>query len=217
MDMQVLLHPGGYVVKIKNSRFLLRIIFLVLFFSNQAFAFELRDIPAVGLAFLTNLGVHETGHYVIADQSGAEGSSLNFFKKDRDSFFLGLSTVTNIDDKARPSYHLAGEVASSYTFELALKRYREQDSAYNRALLFFSMTDFLWYTAYAFYLSPYENERFDPIGISDSTGISRDAIFLIALTQSSLNAIRVYTNQDRLIPYFILDKYFIGFGVKVPF
>ncbi len=196
---------------------ILPIAFLVILFSNQVQAFDFKDIPSVGLAFLTNLGIHETGHYIIADQAGAEGNSLNFFKKDRNSFFLGLSTVTNIDEKARPAYHLAGEVASSYTFEMALKRYREAETTYNSALLFFSMTDFLWYTTYAFYLSPHENEKFDPIGISNSTGISREAIFLIALTQSSLNAIRVYTHQDRMVPYFTIDRDFIGFSVKAPF
>lgn len=194
------------------------IISFVLFFSaERAFALELKDITSVGLAFLTNLGLHEAGHYIMADQSGAEGNSLNFFKNDRDSFFLGLSTVTNIDDRAKPSYHLAGEVAASYTFEMALKRYREEGTTYNSALMFFSMTDFLWYTAYAFYLSPVENSKFDPIGISNSTGISRDTIFLVAFTQSSLNALRAYTGQDRFIPYFTIDRYSIGFSVKIPF
>lgn len=187
------------------------------FTSSNVLALDFKDVPAVGLAFLTNLGIHEAGHYVIADQSGAEGNHLNFFTRDRNSFFLGLSTVTEIDERARPSYHLAGEVAASYTFEMALKRYREKDTVYNRSLLFFSMTDFLWYTVYAFYLSPHENEKFDPIGLSDSTRISRDTIFLVALTQSSLNAVRVITKQDRLIPHFILDRYFVGFSVKVPF
>jgi len=191
--------------------------FFITISSNQVLAFDLKDIPAVGAAFLTNLGIHEAGHYIMADEVGAEGNDLNFFKRDKDSFFLGLSTVTHIDQKARPSYHLAGELASSYTFELALKRYREMNTTYNRALLFFSMTDFLWYTTYAFYLSPHEDEKFDPIGISKSTGISRDAIFFVALTQSSFNALRVYTKQDRLIPYFVVDRYFIGFSVKVPF
>lgn len=187
------------------------------FTSYRALAFDFKDVPAVGLAFLTNLSIHEAGHYVIADQSGAKGNHLNFFTRDRNSFFLGLSTVAEIDERARPAYHLAGEVAASYTFEMALKQYREKDTVYNRSLLFFSMTDFLWYSVYAFYLSPHENEKFDPIGLSDSMRISRDTIFLVALTQSSLNAVRVLTHQDRLIPHFILDRYFVGFAVKAPF
>ena len=194
------------------------IVFIILFISSQKVsAAELKDIPLIGLAFLTNLGIHETGHYVIANQAGAEGNTLNFFTKDKNSFFLGLSTVTKIDSKAKPGYHLAGEVASNYTFELALRKYRENNTTYNRALMFFSMTDFLWYTTYAFYVAPYQNGKFDPIGISNTTGIDREKIFLVALAHTSLNALRVYSGEDRVIPYYMLDRHFIGFGIKVPF
>lgn len=201
----------------------LNLIILLTFFSltlcsGKASALDYTDFPQVGLAFLTNLGIHETGHYLVANQAGAEGNSLTFFKRDRNSFFFGLSTVTNIDDRSKPAYHLGGELASSYTFEYALRRYREHDrTTYNNALMFFSMTDFLWYTTYAFYISPYENGKFDPIGISETTGIKREAIFLVSLTQASLNALRIYTNKDSIVPSFIINKYFIGFNVKVPF
>lgn len=192
-------------------------IFIALMCSSKVSAADLKDIPLIGLAFLTNLGIHETGHYVIANQSGAEGNTLNFFTKDNNSFFLGLSTVTEIESKAKPAYHLAGEVASSYTFELALRKYREKNTTYNRALMFFSMTDFLWYTTYAFYVAPYKNAKFDPIGISDTTGIDRDKIFMVALAHTSLNAIRVLTGEDRVIPYYMLDRHFVGFGIKGSF
>ena len=194
------------------------IVFIILLISSpKVSAADLKDIPLIGLAFLTNLGIHETGHYVIANQAGADGNTLNFFTKDKNSFFLGLSTVTKIDSKAKPSYHLAGEVASNYTFELALRKYRENNTTYNRALMFFSMTDFLWYTTYAFYVAPYQNGKFDPIGISNTTGIDREKIFLVALAHTSLNALRVYSGEDRVIPYYMLDRHFIGFGIKVPF
>lgn len=194
------------------------IVFIILLISSpKVSAADLKDIPLIGLAFLTNLGIHETGHYVIANQAGAEGNTLNFFTKDKNSFFLGLSTVTKIDSKSKPGYHLAGEVASNYTFELALRKYRENNTTYNRALMFFSMTDFLWYTTYAFYVAPYQNGKFDPIGISNTTGIDREKIFLVALAHTSLNALRVYSGEDRVIPYYMLDRHFIGFGIKVPF
>ena len=83
--------------------------------------------------------------------------------------------------------------------------------------MFFSMTDFLWYTTYAFYVAPYQNGKFDPIGISNTTGIDREKIFLVALAHTSLNALRVYSGEDRVIPYYMLDRHFIGFGIKVPF
>ena len=193
------------------------VLIILLISSPKVSAADLKDIPLIGLAFLTNLGIHETGHYVIANQAGADGNTLNFFTKDKNSFFLGLSTVTKIDSKSKPGYHLAGEVASNYTFELALRKYRENNTTYNRALMFFSMTDFLWYTTYAFYVAPYQNGKFDPIGISNTTGIDREKIFLVALAHTSLNALRVYSGEDRVIPYYMLDRHFIGFGVKVPF
>lgn len=192
-------------------------IIITIMCSSKVSAADLKDIPLIGLAFLTNLGIHETGHYLIANQSGAEGNTLNFFIKDNNSFFLGLSTVTEIENKAKPGYHLAGEVATNYTFELALRKYRENKTTYNRALMFFSMTDFLWYSTYAFYVAAEKNPKFDPIGISETTGIDRDNIFLVALAHTSLNALRVVTGEDRVIPYYMLDRHFIGFGIKGSF
>lgn len=212
------IRSGSRVKKLNSKLIIISIIFVISVYSCRVSAYDFTDVPQVGLAFLTNLALHETGHYVVADHAGAEGNSLNFFKKDHNSFFFGLSTVTNIDDKAKPAYHLGGELASGYTFEYALRRYRGNDSTtYNNALMFFSMTDFLWYTTYAFYISPVQNNKFDPEGIVETTGINKEAIFLVSLTQASLNAIRVYTNEDRVIPSFIIDKYFIGFNVKIPF
>lgn len=204
----------------KITASILLIIFITLISSislPKASAAGLKDISLIGLAFLTNLSIHETGHYLIANQAGAEGNNLNFFTRDKNSFFLGLSTVTKIDNKAKPGYHLAGEVASNCTFELALSKYRENNTTYNRALMFFSMTDFLWYTTYAYYVAPYKNGKFDPIGISDSTGIDRSRIFMAALVHTSLNALRVYTGDDRVIPYYMIDRNYIGLGLKLPF
>lgn len=207
---------AGIEVKCKIAAVSICII-ITLMCSSRVSAADLKDIPLIGLAFLTNLGIHETGHYVIANQAGAEGNTLNFFTKENNSFFLGLSTVTEIENKAKPGYHMAGEVASSYTFEFALRKYRENNTTYNQALMFFSMTDFLWYSTYAFYIAPYKNARFDPIGISETTGIDRDKIFMVALTHTSLNAVRVLTGEDRLVPYYMLDRDFIGFGVRGSF
>jgi len=205
-------------VKCKNiAASILLFIILTLISLQKVSAADFKDIPLIGLAFLTNLGIHETGHYVIANQAGAEGNTLDFFTREDNGFFLGLSTVSEIDSKAKPGYHLAGEVASNYTFELALNKYRENNTTYNRALMFFSMTDFLWYSTYAFYVAPDKNPKFDPIGISDTTGIDQDKIFLVALAHTSLNALRVYTGEDRVIPYYMLDRHFIGFGIRGTF
>jgi hypothetical protein len=171
----------------------------------------------VAAAFLTNLSIHEGGHYIIAEQADARGNQIRFFTGENGNFFFGLSTVEEIDTRTQLSYNLAGEVASSYTFEWALKDYRENRSTFNQALLFFSGTDFLWYSLYAFYLSPHQSAMFDPVGIANDTGLHPNVIFGIALTQASLNALRVSTGRDLFIPYFTLDRYEAGFGVRVPF
>lgn len=175
------------------------------------------DGLAIGMAFLTNLAIHESAHYIVADQAGADGNKLQFFSGEGGSFFLGLSTVTAIDNRSKLSYNLAGEVATSYTFEWALQQYREDPTLYNKALIFFSGTDFLWYSLYSFYLSAERNPMFDPIGIAEDTGLDKDVIFGIALTQFSLNVLRVATGEDRIVPYFTLDPHQAGFGLRFQF
>jgi hypothetical protein len=119
---------------------------------------------------------------------------------------LGLSNATGVPDDSVLTYRLGGEIAASYTFELALHGYREQPTAYNRALLFFSGTDFFWYTLYAFYLSPQENTFYDPVGIRESTGLPRGVIVAAAATQLAANAWRVASGTDRVAPSFSFDR-----------
>src|SRR3990170_833868 len=53
-------------------------------------------------------------------------------------------------------------------------------------------------------------------GISVSF-ISKDAILTAAVTQSVLNAYRVYSGSDKIMPYMTFSKDSIGFHVKVAF
>jgi hypothetical protein len=166
----------------------------------------LTDSLEVGLAFVTNLAVHESGHVLIAEGAGARSASLKFFGEENGSYFLGLSTASGVPDDAVFTYRLGGEIASSYTFEFALHGYRRQPTTYNRALLFFSSTDFFWYTLYAFYLSPQENSFYDPVGIRESTGFSRGVIVAAAATQLAANAWRVVSGTDTVVPSFSFDR-----------
>jgi hypothetical protein len=177
----------------------------------------IRDSITVGMAFMSNLALHESAHYVVANDAGALGNQIQFFSGTGGSFFLGLSTVNDIDNRAKLSYNLAGEVATSYTFEWALSHYRDNPTLYNKSLLFFSGTDFLWYSLYAFYLSPQNNQMFDPVGIANDTGLSHNAVFAIVFTQFALNALRVSTGRDDIVPYFTLDTYQAGFGIRYRF
>lgn len=167
---------------------------------------SLADSLEIGLAFLTNLAIHESGHVVIAEGVGADKASFKFFGEENGSFFLGLSTATGVPDESLLPYRLGGEIAASYTFELALHSYRLQPTTYNQALMFFSGTDFFWYTVFAFYLAPYEDQRYDPVGIQESTGFSRGVILAAAATQLAVNTWRVVSGSDAVAPSFSYDE-----------
>jgi hypothetical protein len=162
-------------------------------------------VVQIVMAFMTTFALHELGHVVVADYVGATGTRLNFLKKQNGNFFLGSTTVEQIDNKSLLPLSMGGAVASDLTFEHALQNYRKQPTLYNKSLLFFSAADFLWYSAYAFYLSD-GHPHFDPISISNRAGISKDLIFSIVLAKTIVNTYRVYSGQDRVIPYFTVDK-----------
>jgi len=97
----------------------------LLFFSTTvpSYAIGPRDIAQVGMAFLTNMVIHESGHFFMANALGAQGNSLDFFTVRNGSFFLGLSTYTKMEKEGRLPYHLAGEFAASQIFKYALYQY----------------------------------------------------------------------------------------------
>lgn len=107
-------------------------------------------------------------------------------------------------------------MASDLVFEHTLQNYRKKPTLYNKSLLFFSAMDFLWYSAYAFYLSE-GHSGFDPIVVSNQTGISEDIIFSIALAKTMMNAYRVYSGQDKVIPYFTVDKHSAYVNIAIAF
>lgn len=84
---------------------------------------------------------------------------------------------------------------------------RERAPRHNRALLFFSGTDFFWYTVFAFYLAPREDARYDPVVIRQSTGFSRGVVFAAATTQLATNAWRVASGTDAVAPSFSYDQH----------
>ncbi len=180
----------------------------------RAFAIGPGDLVQVTAAFFTSLTVHETGHALIADQMGAEGVSIQFFAQEDNNFALGLTKVRNLDRRSMLPFAMGGEIANSLDFEYALKLYRQQPTVYNRSLLLFSGTDFLWYTVYAFYISGGTSHS-DPLIIQQETGLSKEAILGVALTQSLLNLYRVTSCEDTIIPYFTYDRYSVNFMLRL--
>lgn len=189
--------------------------FVVVFSAPTAvYALNFGDIFQIGAAFVSHVAVHESGHYIMAHMAGAKDVQLNFFTVQGGNLYLGLSTAKGLDPASSLSYKAAGEAAGSYLFDAALESYRTHPTTYNRSLLFFSGTDFFWYSLYAFYLSGNQNPSYDPVGISRETGLSGETILGVAALQTTLNAYRVYSGRDDVMPYIDLDKRWVEFGIR---
>lgn len=188
--------------------------------SNKSFSMDfptkVSDAVVIGSAFMTNLMMHEFGHAIIAGQVGASGNSLGFFKQQNGQFFLGTSSVTHIKSESRLPYVMGGEFFADLTFEQALKEYRKSPSAYNKSLLLFSGSDFLFYCLYAFSMDS-ENTSYDPVTISRETGLSQGALISLALTKTVLNAYRIHSGEDRIVPYFTVDNNSAAINFAIPF
>lgn len=174
------------------------------------------DLLMIGAAFLTNMVVHEVGHEVVAQHVGASGSKLDFFQTRNGQFFLGTSTVEDITDDSILPYTMGGEFFADLMFEHALQDYRKKPNLYNQSLLLYSGIDFAFYCFYAFYASE-DHPEYDPVTISKETGLSRDHLFSIVLAKTMINAYRVYTGEDRVIPYFTVDKHSAMLNLAFPF
>ena len=111
---------------------------------------------------------------------------------------------------------MGGDFFADITFEHALKEYRKNPNTYNKSLLVSSGTDFVWYCFYAFYVAE-ENSAYDPITISRETGISRYMLFSVALAKTLINAYRVYSGEDTIVPYFKVDRYSASLNFMIPF
>jgi hypothetical protein len=173
------------------------------------------ELLQAGAAFLTNLFIHEIGHAVVADYAGARGNNLAFFTQSGDKFFLGMSSVEHIDDDAWFPYTMGGEFFTDLTFEHALREFRKSPNMYNRSLLLFSGLDFLWYCMYSFYLTN-GDPGFDPVSISEQTGLSGDQLVAIAAAKTALNALRVYSGVDSVVPYFSVNSHAAFLNLAFP-
>jgi hypothetical protein len=180
------------------------------------FPSKVSEALIIGSAFMTNLMMHEFGHAIVAGQVGASGNSIGFFKQQNGSFFLGTSNVSYIKPESKLPYVMGGEFFADLTFEQALKGYRKSPSLYNKSLLLFSGTDFLLYCVYAFGTDS-NNTSYDPVTISRETGLSKSALISIALAKTMLNAYRVNSGVDKVIPYFTVDNQSAALNLAMPF
>lgn len=190
---------------------------VLLLMVSQSRAMGLSDFFEAGSAYLTHIVAHETGHNAMANMAGGRDVQMNFFQQKNGSFFAGVTSVGEIDRESVLPFRAAGLVASNYTFDLALSSYRAQPSTYNKSLLFFSGTDFLWYSVWSFYIKGSRDPGYDPVGISQETGLSSEIIVSAALVQTALNAFRIYSGHDSYIPYISVENERMNIGVRVRF
>jgi hypothetical protein len=185
--------------------------------ATNGYGFEpIKDGAQIAAAFMTNLAMHEVGHAAVGSLLGAQGEQPTFFRSRNGSFFLGHTGYSNLRREGRLPFAAGGAMLNGYTFEYALADFERDPNTYNKALIFFSCTDFLYYSVYALYVAP-ENEYYDPMTIKQETGLSKEAILGIALTQTILNGMRVFKMQDKIIPYIQVDRFEASFNVMVRF
>lgn len=195
-----------------------KFVFLSILISTpNTWAMGLSDIFQTGAAYLTHVAAHEMGHNVVGHMAGGENVQTNFFQTQSGNFFVGVSSADALDSEAVLPFRAAGIMASNHTYNFALSTYRVQPTTYNKALLFFSGTDFLWYSVWSFYVKGSDDASYDPVGISQETGLSPDAVFSVALVQTALNFFRAYSGDDSYTPYVSVDQDRMNVGLRVRF
>ncbi len=172
--------------------------------SQNALAFDSKDVAAIGAAFTTHVLLHETGHQVVGHSVGASPEMSLFTKKDG-KFYSGLSTYENIPKESKLSCAAGGEWMAGYTFEYALQSYHRKPTTYNKALIFFGCTDFLVYTLRTNYLDQ-DNDTYDPNVIRAETGSSKEVLLGLVMARSFLNTYRVMNPDANCAPMIWLDK-----------
>jgi len=172
---------------------------------KPSLAFELRDMAAIGAAYTTHLFFHEVGHQVMANEVGADSSHMKFFTVKEGKFYPGVSTCKKIPEESKVPYAFGGERMAGYTFEYALDSYKRKQTTFNKALMFFTCTDFVIYTFMGNYISP-NDETYDPNIIREESGCSKELLLSLVMARSLSNAYRIYKEDTNFIPMIMLDK-----------
>ena len=82
--------------------------------------------------------------------------------------------------------------------------------------MFFSCTDFLWYTLLANYAHD-DNDMYDPNLIREETGLSKEVMLSWVVAKSLMNAYRVYNKDVKYIPMVMVDRTSAAFVVRFDF
>ena len=172
---------------------------------QNAYAFDSNDIASIGAAYATHIFLHEMGHHVVAQDVGAVSPQMSFFTQKGGKLYPGLSTCRSVPNESRLPYAVGGDRMAGYTFEYALESYRRTPTTYNKALMFFSCADFLFYTFLSNYVDP-DNEMCDPNLIRAETGCSKEMLLGLVMTKTLLNTYRVMNPDTNFAPTIWVDR-----------
>lgn len=193
------------------------ILWLSMMISAQpASAFQFNDMVSIGTAYTTHLFLHELGHQVVAQEVGATGTEMHFLTNNNGHFYAALSTYRTMPDRSKLPYAVAGDRMAGFTFDYALKSYREKPTTYNKALMLFTGADFLVYTVIANYIHPHGN-MYDPNLIREETGCSKTLLLSLVLGKTLVNAYRVANPDVSFAPEIWVDKDSAALLLRFPF
>ena len=105
---------------------------------------------------------------------------------------------------------------AGYTFEYALRSYNQKPKTFNKALMFFSCTDFLFYTLLANYENP-EEKTYDPNLIRAEIGYSKEMMLSLVMAKSLINTYRMWKQNTVFAPMIWVDKESASFVVRFVF
>ncbi len=175
-----------------------------------------KDATAMGAAYMTNLSLHEMGHEVVADAVGAKSQKISFFTRKDGKFFAGLATFNSIPKESKLPYALGGERMEGFVFDYALQSYRDDPTAFNKALVFFSGMDFLANTLVATFIFP-DHAMCDQNIIRTETGCSKELMLSMAIAKTFLNAYRLMNEDANFTTMIEVDKSTAIFEVRFEF
>jgi hypothetical protein len=141
---------------------------------------------------------------------------MSFFTQKGGRLYPGLSTYKKIPEESRLPYAVGGERMAGFTFEYALQSYRHRPTTYNKALMFFSCTDFLVYTLLGNYVHPHE-DMYDPNLIREETGCSKELLLSLIMARSLLNTYRVKNPDARFTPIIWVDRKSAALVLRIRF
>lgn len=180
------------------------IMWLLLIQIGKSYAFEFKDVTSIGVAYITNVFLHEVGHQVVANDVDADSPKMSFLTHRNGKFYPGLFTCKDVSKESILPLAAGGERMTNFTFEYALESYRHKPTTFNKGLLFFACTDFLINTIRG--NIHHEDDTFDSNIIRAETGLKKGELLWLAMVKSLINTYRVFNRDANFTPIIQVDR-----------